>query len=420
MEGSSGRWDIDGVLEEVEMRAQDAVVSIHTTQAELVTRPASHSRMANALREIAKYKIAKGRRAEEDLETPENERVETSAMLVDSLWALATNCLSRRVDEKHMQVEAGREMSREARRRRDLYEGYAEQVSSRNWSRTRLQNLAEDPVTCPITGVQARDTEHATAIQAAVTAAVEACALKLKEAGTAFLKAKEQLDAVQEDAEVARVEKVMKQRNPQGGGSGPGGSTGLHTGSRGMFDEVDADMDHPGLVDLKKCSFCDCDWVLTDDTIGNKGRITRAETSLIRHINTVHGGMAKPPKVARPELSTMSQAALFQWDSAWARYCHSRNLANEKDRLSELWDCLDESMRRKLLHAYQGKPAYAKFLEMARAEACEKMHISVVERTLEDLRQTDSIRQFFNAQEGLLNQMSEEELKFKECKSAQH
>ena len=150
MEGSSGRWDIDGVLEEVEMQAQEAVVSIHTTQAELVTRPASHSRMANALREIAKYKIAKGRRAAEGTETPENERVETSAMLVESLWALATNCLPRRVDEKHMQVEAGREMSREARRRRDLYEGYAEQVSSRNWSRTRLANLAEEPVTCPI------------------------------------------------------------------------------------------------------------------------------------------------------------------------------------------------------------------------------------------------------------------------------
>ena len=43
MEGSSGRWDIEGVLEEVEMQAQDAVVSIDTTQADLVNRPASVS-----------------------------------------------------------------------------------------------------------------------------------------------------------------------------------------------------------------------------------------------------------------------------------------------------------------------------------------------------------------------------------------
>ena len=106
MEGSSGRWDIDGVLEEVEMQAQDAVVSIDTTQADLVNRPASHGRMVNALKAIAKYKIAKGRRAAEDPETPEDDRVETSAMLVESLWALATNCLSRRLDEKYMQVEA--------------------------------------------------------------------------------------------------------------------------------------------------------------------------------------------------------------------------------------------------------------------------------------------------------------------------
>ena len=85
MEGSSGRWDIDGVLEEVEMQAQDAVVSIDTTQADLVNRPASHGRMVNALKAIAKYKTAKGRRAAEDPETPEDDRVETSRMLVDSL-----------------------------------------------------------------------------------------------------------------------------------------------------------------------------------------------------------------------------------------------------------------------------------------------------------------------------------------------
>ena len=168
MEGSSGRWDIDGVLEEVEMQAQDAVVSIHTSQAELATRPASHGRLVTALKAIAKYKNAKGRRAAEDSDTPEDDRVATSAMLVESLWALATNCLTRRVDEKHMQVEAGREMSREARRRQELYERYAEQVSNRVWTRTRLANLANDPVTCPISGDQAYDTDHATAIQMSV------------------------------------------------------------------------------------------------------------------------------------------------------------------------------------------------------------------------------------------------------------
>ena len=139
--------------------------------------------MAAAAHTTRSAQAAEGRRAAEDSETPEDDRVETSRMLVESLWALATNCLPRRVDEKHMAVEAGREMSREARRRRDLYEGYAEQVSNRVWSRTRLANLAEEPVTCPISGEQAYDTDHATRIQTAVNTAAESCAEKLREAG---------------------------------------------------------------------------------------------------------------------------------------------------------------------------------------------------------------------------------------------
>ena len=108
------------------MHAQRAGVNVNTTQADLVERPASHGRLVNALKGIAKYRRAKGRRDEETLETPEDDRVENSTMLVESLWALATNCLAKRRDEKHMQLEAGREMSREARRRHTLFEGYRE------------------------------------------------------------------------------------------------------------------------------------------------------------------------------------------------------------------------------------------------------------------------------------------------------
>ena len=125
MEGPSRGWDINEVFEEVEMHAQRAGVNVNTTQADLVEKPAAHGRLVKALKGIAKYRQAKGRRDEETSETPEDDRSENSTMLVESLWDLATNCLAKRIDEKHMQLEAGREMSREARRRRDLFEGYA-------------------------------------------------------------------------------------------------------------------------------------------------------------------------------------------------------------------------------------------------------------------------------------------------------